>query len=181
MKKFALVFFCCVFVGCQGVDRVDNNADVRQARETKARLLEADKQIGMPDITRFTERKLAKDILELRDSENLSTYLYVLSWDGKLVFLREAVGYGLPYSVQYTNPQTLVDADGVLGINTFQDNGRVQTLPQADPNGLFMPEGLSATWVMLKDQDGKPRPVYFEPQIIVSPFPLHDVEAEINE
>jgi hypothetical protein len=42
-----------------------------------------------------------------------------------------------------------------------------------------MPEGLSATWVMLVDpKTGEPRPVYVEPSILVSPFPLHDVDAE---
>jgi len=49
-------------------------------------------------------------------------------------------------------------------------------MPQADPNGLFMPEGLSATWVMLWDENTEEfRPVYFEPVIIVSPFILHSV------
>jgi len=35
-----------------------------------------------------------------------------------------------------------------------------------------MPDGLSATWLMMIDKDGKSRPVYIEPEIIVSPFPL---------
>lgn len=40
-------------------------------------------------------------------------------------------------------------------------------------NGLFMPQGLSATWLMMIDpQTNEPRPVYVEPEIIVSPFPL---------
>jgi hypothetical protein len=39
-----------------------------------------------------------------------------------------------------------------------------------------MPDGLSATWVMLKGPDGKVKPVYIEPQIIVSPFKLTGVK-----
>ena len=47
-------------------------------------------------------------------------------------------------------------------------------LPQADPNGLFMPSGLSATWVMLVNpRTNKPQPVYIENEIIVSPFRLN--------
>lgn len=149
--------------GCQQ----SNNADTRQANETKIRLDEADRQIGMPDITRFTERKLAKDILELRDKE-ITTYCYIVNLNGELIFLGEAIGYGLPYSVQFTNPQR-VAADGV--------DGKWGSLPQADPNGLFMPDGLSATWIMLKGSDGKVHPVYVEPQIIVSPFKLHAIKA----
>jgi hypothetical protein len=48
-------------------------------------------------------------------------------------------------------------------------------LPQADPNGLFMPTSSSATWLMMIDpKTNKPRPVYVEPEIVVSPFPLHE-------
>ena len=140
------------------------NADKRQAEETKKRLLDADRQIGMPDITRFTERKLARDILELRDQENLLTYTYLVNLEGDLIYLGESIGFGLPYSVQYTNPEVEVSR---------YSQGGYGTLPQADPNGLFMPDGLSATWVLLRDPEtGEARPVYVEPQIIVSPFKI---------
>ena len=85
MKRLILMCVCCVMLaGC--VENVPD-ADKRQAAETQKRLLEADKQIGMPDIVNFTERRLAKDILELRDQETLLTYTYLVSLEGKLVFL----------------------------------------------------------------------------------------------
>lgn len=177
MKKFIILFVFAI--GCEHAIS-QPTADERQAAQTRQSLKEADKQVGMPDITRFTERKLARDILELRDKE-ITTYTYIVNLEGKLIFIGESIGYGLPYSVQYTNPGQLVDADKYLGIRTIGDSGRVQILPQADPNGLFMPDGLSATWVMLKGPDGKVHPVYVEPEIVVSPFPLHKVEAEITE
>ena len=151
------------FTGC--VEDKQQSADQKQAKNTRQALAEADRQIGMPDITRFTERKLAKDILELRDKE-IATYCYIVNLNGELIFIGEALGFGLPYSVQYTNPEYVAH-------ERFHDGGSFGTLPQADPNGLFMPGGLSATWVMLKGPDGKVRPVYMEPEIIVSPFPLH--------
>jgi hypothetical protein len=157
-----------VLIGCEPPAQMKNtDADAKQAKETQQRLAEADRQIGMPDITRFTERKLAKDILELRDKE-IVTYCYIVNMHGDLIFLGEAIGFGLPYSVQYTNPQKYYTVDG----GEFGARNPY-TMPQADPNGLFMPEGLSATWVMLKGPDGDVRPVYIEPEIIVSPFPLH--------
>ncbi len=162
MKRLMLCMVCVMFVGC--VENVPD-ADRRQAQETKKRLLEADKQVGMPDIVNFTERRLAKDILELRDQESLSTYTYLVSLEGKLVFLGESIGYGLPYSVQFTNPEVEVfrRAQGGHG-----------TMPQADPNGLFMPDGLAATWILLVDpESGEARPTYVEPEIIVSPIKLH--------
>ena len=165
MKRLILCAVCCavccmMFVGCENVP----DADKRQAKNTKKQLLEADKQIGYPDIVNFTERRLAKDILELRDQESLSTYTYLVSLEGKLVFLGNSVGYGLPYSVQFTNPE----------VEVYRANqGGHGTMPQADPNGLFMPEGLSATWILLVDPEtGEARPTYVEPSIIVSPFKL---------
>ena len=89
-------------------------------------------------------------------------------------YIGNCMGYGLPYSVQFTNPEK------VIANKTFGQGGSIfGKLPQADPNGLFMPEGLSATWIMLWDEDTEEfRPVYFEPVIIVSPFKLHgDTEA----
>lgn len=47
-------------------------------------------------------------------------------------------------------------------------------LPQADPNGLFMPTSSSVTWlIMIDPKTNEPRPVYIEPEIVVGPFPLH--------
>ena len=166
-KVLFLLCLVSVLAGCD--DAKVPSADKKQATETRQRLAEADRQIGMPDITRFTERKLAKDILELRDKE-ITTYCYIVNLNGELIFLGEAIGFGLPYSVQYTNPEKMVHKNDYNG-------GSFGTLPQADPNGLFMPSGLSATWVMLKGPDGEIHPVYVEPEIIVSPFKLTAVNT----
>ena len=137
-------------------------------------MAEANAQIGMPAIKNFQERKLAKMIFELRDQEKLVTYAYIVNhMTGELVFIGKCIGFGLPYSVQYTNPQKVVEADHQLGHDLAGINWPI-VVPQADPNGLFMPEGLSATWLMMIDpKTGDARPVYVEPEIVVSPFPLH--------
>jgi hypothetical protein len=83
--------------------------------------------------------------------------------NGKLHFLCNSIGYGLSASVQYTNPMK------------YSNNGG--HLPQADPNGLFMPQGLSATYVLCVDKNKKIRPVYSEPSLIVSPFKLNAVDS----
>ena len=113
-------------------------------------------------------------IFELRDKEDLITYAYIVNhMTGDLVFIGECIGYGLPYSVQYTNPEKLVNRFGE-NIEVGSVRYDALNLPQADPNGLFMPQGLSATWLMMVDSEtNKPRPVYIEPEIIVSPFKLH--------
>lgn len=161
----------CTFTGC---DEVKPSADQELAKQTAESMREANAQIGMPAIKNFQERKLAKMIFELRDQENLICHAYLVSLNGTIgQYLGKCIGFGLPYSVQYTNPAKAVNLAGAIGyssMNRFQ----MGTMPQPDPNGLFMPQGLSATWLMLIDPStGKARPVYIEPQIIVSPFPLH--------
>ena len=161
-----IIILFAMFALLESCDSPSQDADQIMAQQTEQALSEANRQIGMPAIVNYQERKLAKQIFELRDQENLVTYAYITSYTGKLVFLGKAIGYGLPYSVQYTNPERL---DRIL-----YNGGGALVLPQADPNGLFMPQGLSATWLQLIDPDsGEPRVVYIEQEIIVSPFKLH--------
>lgn len=161
-SPFLLLLLIAMLPAC---DERKQSADAIQAKKTAESMAEAERQIGMPAVTNYQERRLAKMIFELRDQEDLTTYAYIVNhMTGKLVFLGECIGYGLPYSVQYTNPERSVYRSGY---------GFITNLPQADPNGLFMPSGLSATWLMIKDpKTGDARPVYVEPEILVSPFRL---------
>lgn len=78
-----------------------HSTDSQQERATEAMVAQANREVGMPEIVNWAERRNAKTILELRDRE------------------------------------------------------------------------LSATWIMLRDpRTGDVKPVYVEPEIIVSPFPL---------
>lgn len=159
MKNLMMVVAMAMFlIGC---DDKAGSTDDKQKAATEKMVSEANKQVGMPHITNFTERKLAKSLLDLRDTEGLQTWTYIVDLHGKLHLLCESIGYGLPYSVQFTNPER--------EIRGYQS---IATLPQPDPNGLFMPGGLSATWVMMATPKG-PKPLYVEPQIIVSPVKLH--------
>lgn len=164
---FALLFLASAD-GCIDSGDRRQSADAKQQAQTNLLLAEADRQVGMPNITNFTERKLAKKILELRDTEGLRTWTYIIDMHGQRHFLTESIGYGLPYSVQFTNPEQVAHRSSYQG-------GSFGTLPQADPNGLFMPDGLSATWIIASTPDG-PTPMYVEPEIVVSPFPMHEIE-----
>jgi hypothetical protein len=168
MKFISTLFIILFSVAFTACDVQPPSADDQQAAATAQSMKEANAQIGMPAIVNFQERKLAKMIFELRDQEGLITYAYIVNkMTGQLVYVGKCMGYGLPYSVQYTNPEKVVH-------QRIHQGGSFGTLPQADPNGLFMPAGLSATWLMMVDPEtNKPRPVYFEPEIVVSPFKLH--------
>ena len=144
----------------------EQTSDRRQQQEQESILQEATSSVGMPAIKNFRERRLAKEIIELRDQEGLTTYTYIVAEStGKLVFLGESIGYGLPYATQFTNPEK---------IERYSSAGGYVTLPQADPNGLFSPASADGTWVMMKDPNGsKVVPVLVEPRCIVSPFKLN--------
>ena len=137
-----------------------NEADRKQRAQTEKLMVEADRQVGMPNIMNFQQKKTMKMVYEETDRENLIAYAYIKSdYNGKLIFIGKCIGYGVPFSAQYTNP--------------MRRTGNSYALPQPDPNGLFMPTASSATWLLMIDPaTKKPRPVYIEPEIVVSPFPL---------
>lgn len=155
MKKLFLIVILFA-LGCG-----DPSADTRQAAKTKVLMAEAEAQIGMPNITNFQQRKFMKLIFELLDQENVETYTYLKSdYTGKPIFVGKSIGYGIPFSAQFTNPERVTGYGPV---------------PQADPNGLFMPTSSSATWIMMVNPvTKKPQVMYIEPEILVSPFPLHE-------
>lgn len=154
-------------VGCGSAPASPQASDVVQRRQNEKLLQEATAQTGMPAITNFRERKMLKEIIELRDQTGLATYTYVVNeMQGKLMFLGESIGYGIPAATQYTNPQKDLWQSNSYGLGGI-------TVPQADPNGLFSPDSAEGTWVLLKDPNGsKVKPVYVETRIIVSPFKL---------
>lgn len=156
-------------IGCD----IPETADNIQAQQTNIAMNEAQRQVGMPNIVNFQQKKLMKLVYELCDKEDLICYVYIMSdYQGKLFLIGKCVGFGIPFSAQYTNPERIVDGWKQLGYSTSGSSGIV-TVPQPDPNGLFMPPSTAATWVMMIDpKTNKPRPVYFEPDIVVSPFPL---------
>ena len=153
------LFLLLAITGC---DPTPPNSDQLQRQQQEKLSLEATRQVGMPAIINFQEKRILKDILELRDKE-IPTTTYIVDLNGKLHKLCTSLGFGVPYATQFTNPQRTV-ISGQSGI---------ATIPQADPNGLFSPGSADGTWVLcLNPKTKKTSPVYVEPRIIVSPFEL---------
>ena len=162
-KTFVLITLVLImFVGVGCVDSTDTS-DKKAAKQTEEIMRESARQCGMPNIVNHQEKKMAKLIIEQCDRADLICYAYKENLHGQFIFLGKCVGYGLPYSVQYTNPKKKV----------YGTNGGSIAIPQADPAGLFKPEGLPATWLnLINPADNKPYTVYMEPEITVSPFPI---------
>lgn len=149
-----------ILTGCSSI----NSNDDKQAKQTEQLQEQSTSKLGMPNIKNFYEKKILKEVMEDCDNSNLITYAYLQSeMTGKLEYLGEAIGYAVPYSTEYTNPEYIAD----------HYSGGWAILPQADPNGLWKPQGVNATWLMLIDPVTKQaKPIYCEPNLIVSQFKL---------
>jgi hypothetical protein len=142
----------------------DTSSDAKLNSAQEGLMLESNAQVGMPGIKNFQEKKLLKLILEIRDQTDLICYCYIVpEMTGKPVFLGKCIGYGLPYATQYTSPLKL----------DYKNNRGYIPMPQADPNGLFMPASAEGTWVLLiNPKTNEPKPIYVETRVLISPFEL---------
>jgi hypothetical protein len=168
MKRFAIIAVAGLAVAaCQPADAPSADTQVHRQQEQAMRGLQA--TVGQPRIVNWTEARLMNRIYELRDQPNLATFTYRSDLNGQLHCVGRSIGYGLPYAAQRSNPERrdISSAGTVLGY-----------LPQAEPNGLFMPDSAAATWVLLIDGEGNAQPAYIEDEITVSPFPLQNVATQ---
>lgn len=157
MKKKLILVAVVLGIACSylltGCSDGETNRQKEEAYQDEL-MLQASSEVGMPEITEFYEKKMAKEILELRDDSSLVCYAYSKNdMSGKYVYLGKCMGFGLPYSTQYTNPEQ------------YTSGG---TLPQADPNGLYSGDGLAATWLMMIDETTGERSIsYNENDVVV--------------
>lgn len=167
---FSIIAICvlCLFACLLGCDEQKSTSDGIQAAQQERILAEGTAQVGMPAIKNFRERKILKDIYELRDQAGLPTYTYIVAENtGKFILLGKSIGYGISAAVQFTNPQKLVTVNSHGGYDTI-------AMAQADPNGLFSPASTEGTWVLLVNPADATdvQATYIEPRVIVSRFPL---------
>lgn len=154
------VLLCLVFVGCEDPSP---SSDQTQRDQQEHMSQQSNQQFGMPGITNFTEKKILKRLYEMRD-QNIATYnSYIVDMNGKLHHVCDSMGYGIPYSAQYSNPEKHV----------YDNQYNVYNLPQSEPNGVFMPPNAEGTWVVCASTKGEFTPMYVEPRVIVSPFRLN--------
>jgi hypothetical protein len=170
MKKlfgFAFIAIIALFMTACEQQRQLPSADSIQRQQQEQLSQQSNASVGMPAIINFQEKRILKDIYERRDKA-IVTITYTQDMNGNLHKLCDSIGYGIPASTQFTNPQKID-----WRCSTGNGGCASGTIPQADPNGLYSPASSEGTWIMCKDPAGtKVEPVYSEPRIIVSTFAL---------
>ncbi len=159
-----VILTCCAFNddGCINLNESKSDHTQRVAQEQLSN--EGNAQVGMPGISNFTEKKVMRRLYEMRD-KNVATYTYMVDMQGRLHHVCDSMGYGLPYGVQFSNPE-----------KPNPGNWQGPNIPQSEPNGLFMPPSAEGTWVICASTKGEFTPMYIEPRVIVSPFRLNAVD-----
>ena len=164
MRKVLITLFILV-IGLSLISCNEKHYEEIQQSQTQQLMDEAIRQIGLPNIKNFWQRKLLKMIYEIADQSDIITYAYTFNqFTGKFRYIGRAIGFGVPFSAQYTNPDQVVE--------TYR--GSV-VIKQPDPNGLYMPTSSSATWIILIDENtGDLNLMYIEPLLTVTQRPLPD-------
>lgn len=203
MRKLTLVLLgsAAMCLSACGYSKPQQSADAERAQQQEQQLEEAQKQVPAPVIRNWNELRMFTATMERRDQVDLPTWTYTKNLDGKYTFICESLGYGIPYNTRANNPvhyEYLTTRTGkVLSGSTGQasssncggDNGYADgkgciwgehaIVPQAEPNGLFIPESAKGTWNTCRDpRTGKPDITYQEEDVAVFPFRLPDEMVE---
>ena len=181
MKRKTILMILLVAIATMVVmsscTKESTSADGIAQKQTDEAMLEAQRQVGMPAIVNFKEKKTLRWIYELCDQENLICHAYLTNaMTGQVgQYLGKCIGYGVPYSTQFSNPEKVIEGDKMVGYDLQGFNSStLMVLKQPEPNGLFKPDGMSATWlIMVHPETSDPTVMYVESDIIVSPFKLH--------
>ena len=172
-RKLVLVCLVTLVIGSLAGCGKRETASSKENSYTQMLMEQSANAVGYPDVSNFFEKAQLKEIYELRDDPQLICYWYTKNdMTGKWIYQGKCVGYGIPYTTQFTQPETVQRAAlPALNMNG-QDKGYneyfTEILPQADPNGLYSSPSTSATWILSVDEDGNITPSYVESEITVT-------------
>ncbi len=163
MKKFLVLVVLSMTVGCG-----QKTADMVVQEKQEAIQQEQVRQVGLPNITRYTEAKRLRYLYELRDRADLTCWVYVRDMNGKMHLVGIGMGFPIPAGTQFSSPQKLV----------WRSNGGYVSMPQSEPNGVFPPSTAEATWVILMTKNG-PKPYYGETRLEAYPERLPNADESM--
>lgn len=159
-----LAFFLLTAESCDEQSTTDKESLAQQAATG-----EANAKVGFPSTPNWTEKTLARMIIEKRDQPHLQTYTYFVGVHNEHTPLCRSEGYGLPETTQFTAPSS-VQRTAQTG------NSNWEILPQADPNGLYSSPSAQGTWVLCLEKSGKVEPQRSEPNVVTLSVPWDQLD-----
>ena len=164
MRMTATVLVFAIIVCVAGCQR-HKTADAIVQEKQEASQTEQIRQVGLPNIVRFTEAKRLRYLYELRDRADLTCWVYSRDMNGKMHLVGIGMGFPIPAGTQFSSPQKMVR----------RFDGPTLVMPQAEPNGVFPPSTAEATWVILMTRNG-PKPYYGEIRLEAYPERLPNAD-----
>ena len=156
----ALAASCAALTGCQydettGTRTADQKAAVQQEDLAER----AQTEVGIYQPTNFVRKRLANRIAQMLDTPSLVTVSYAQGLDGRLRCIGHTIGFPLPGATQTTAPTHFVVKPHTVHPYVPRD---YEQAPQAEPDQLFSPSSMDATWILLINEKGIAEPAYFE-------------------
>lgn len=156
LKSF-LILFLVLAVFLSGCAPSSAN-DLEQSQQQSGNIAIVQNQ-PVPDLGGYSfERQVLIDTYLARNN-NISTFAYMFTMDGKIVEICPSMGYPIPYSTQLTAPEKLAGWTNDTSV-----------IPNAEPNGVYPPGDAAATLVQCVNSDGSVTPVYIEWYVLAFPY-----------
>lgn len=157
MKKiFVVLVLAFVLIGC--APESTQVTQVEQQQQGSGNLAIVQNQ-PVPDLGGYSfERQIMIETYLARNN-TISTFSYLLTFDGRIIEICASIGYPIPYSTQLANPMKIEDRyEGDVAI------------PQAEPNSLYPPSSAAATLIQCVNSDGSVSPTYIEDNVMAFPY-----------
>lgn len=153
LPALTLLLIALLFTACAPT----SVSDVEQSQQEAGNMAIIQNQ-PVPDLGGYSfERQIVIETYLARN-RTISTYAYIMTYDGRFIEICPSIGYPIPYSTQLTNPERVERYSAAI------------VLPNAEPNSLYPPESAAATLVQCVNPDGSVSPVYVEENVQAFPF-----------
>lgn len=165
MRKLSLLLAFALIFATIGCDEIKDSNRIESEKQEQG-LQEMAKQVGLPAVSNFREKKILKMIIEMRD-QNITTYTYSQAeMTGKFRFIGNSIGFPISAATQFTAPTKM---------QWYGSNHGWRQVPQADPNGLYSPSSAEGSYLLMQDPLTKEvKACYFESRMNTLPFKLPD-------
>jgi hypothetical protein len=167
-KVLVVALFLIAFVGTFAGSCDDTTAVEKERNATNNQMSQLLNSQPIPVFEWSLEREIVIDIFRARN-EAVSTWSVVQNpYTGAIMFECPSIGYPIPGGTKLTNPYQIPGNDWS---NT--------SIPQAEPNGLYIPESSAGTYINCVNENGTVSPVFEEFYVQTFPFPVEEIDGKL--